>query len=578
MKDSRSYATAQSCSVSRRTFLTGAAASAAALVAPAVAGCTPTPKSQELSSASEEFSPNSSDWLGESPQISDDQITETLSTDLLIVGAGNGGMIAAATAAEAGLDFLIAEKNNIVAEARYYTGMVSPTLMEEQGVNLDKDRLLNELARYASYKCKQSVIKTWIEESGETLDFIASVFAREGASPRIVIDPNAELHKDYYTSPTDVRFYRDSDGEFAPADGTMDRNKVLERYLENKGHDILFSYELVSLDQDDSKRVSSALFATKDGYTRINAHSIILATGGYAANPEMVRAINPLVDRCVTAASWNPSCDGGGIKAALRIGAAKCQEPAPMIFDRGVVAPGIDAGYEGEGASATLPGTVFQFNLGSQPFLAVNRLGKRFVNESVPYDFKCFAASENPGGVWCQVFDSTAKEDVARFATTGCSFWTQVSMASDAPLDEIYAAELEQGLLLKADTLEELATAIDVPYDQFSETVARYNELFEKQHDDDFGKAAYRLSSLDTPPYYAAWYGGSLLTTLDGLEINEHMQVLDENGAIIEGLYAVGDCSGSFFSGNYPEYFVGVAAGRTVTFGRHAVRHIAEAQ
>lgn len=249
-----------------------------------------------------------------------------------------------------------------------------------------------------------------------------------------------------------------------------------------------------------------------------------------------------------------------------------------MVFDRGVVAPGINAGYEGEGTSATLPGTVFQFNLGSQPFLAVNRFGKRFVNESVPYDFKCFAASENPGGVWCQIFDATAKEDVARFATTGCSFWTQVAMASDAPLDEIYATELEQGLLLKADTLEELATKIGVPYDQLSATIARYNELYEKQQDTDFGKAAYRLSSLDTPPYYAAWYGGSLLTTLDGLEINEHMQVLDEDGTVIEGLYAVGDCSGSFFSGNYPEYLVGVAAGRTVTFGRYAVRHIIEDQ
>ena len=68
--------------------------------------------------------------------------------------------------------------------------------------------------------------------------------------------------------------------------------------------------------------------------------------------------------------------------------------------------------------------------------------------------------------------------------------------------------------------------------------------------------------------------GGSLLTTCDGLRINHKCQVYDQNHKVIEGLYCVGDCSGSFFSGNYPEYFVGVAVGRTMTQGRYAVKAI----
>ena len=78
-----------------------------------------------------------------------------------------------------------------------------------------------------------------------------------------------------------------------------------------------------------------------------------------------------------------------------------------------------------------------------------------------------------------------------------------------------------------------------------------------------------------TAPFYGTWFGGSILTTGDGLRINEDMQVLDASTKPIEGLYAAGDCSGSMWANNYPEYIVGCACGRTLTFARHAVRHIA---
>ena len=95
------------------------------------------------------------------------------------------------------------------------------------------------------------------------------------------------------------------------------------------------------------------------------------------------------------------------------------------------------------------------------------------------------------------------------------------------------------------------------------------------QDDEDFGKEAYRLSEIRTAPFYGAWFGGSLLTTCDGLTINEECQVLTPERTVIEGLYAIGDCSGSFFANNYPEYLIGVACGRTLTQGRHVVRKLA---
>ena len=93
--------------------------------------------------------------------------------------------------------------------------------------------------------------------------------------------------------------------------------------------------------------------------------------------------------------------------------------------------------------------------------------------------------------------------------------------------------------------------------------------------DEDFGKEAYRLSELRNPPFYGAWYGAAILTTLDGLCINKHLQVLDTHEEPIEGLYAIGTCSGRYYSGNYPVYLVGNCLGRNMTFGYQVIKEIA---
>ena len=124
-----------------------------------------------------------------------------------------------------------------------------------------------------------------------------------------------------------------------------------------------------------------------------------------------------------------------------------------------------------------------------------------------------------------------------------------------------------RGIVQKADTLEELAVKLRLPVEPFVATVRRYNELCEKGVDEDFGKEAYRMIPLKTAPFYGCRQGASLQCTLDGLRINERMEVLDTLGEPISGLYAAGDCSGSFFAHNYPEYIIGVAVGRSLVEG-----------
>ena len=89
------------------------------------------------------------------------------------------------------------------------------------------------------------------------------------------------------------------------------------------------------------------------------------------------------------------------------------------------------------------------------------------------------------------------------------------------------------------------------------------------------GKEPYRLSELRTPPFFGATLGGTLLTTIDGVRINADCQALNTDFEPIEGLYCAGDCSGSLFSGNYPDQMHGVACGRTMTEALHVVKLVA---
>ena len=108
-------------------------------------------------------------------------------------------------------------------------------------------------------------------------------------------------------------------------------------------------------------------------------------------------------------------------------------------------------------------------------------------------------------------------------------------------------------------------------------TVARYNELAEKGVDEDFGKPAKDLIALGTPPYYGSFFAGHVLCTIDGLQVDcDNRVIRASNQTPIEGLYAIGNCSGSFFSVTYPELIWGVAMARSGTHALHVARELAQ--
>ena len=525
------------------------------------------------------------DWLGKEPDIDEAAITETVDTDILIVGAGNGGMFAAAYAAANGLNFRVIEQNANVQDTRHWYGAVDSAAAKEAGEPAtDKAKLLSEISRYASGKCDQRVVKTWINESAAMHDFMRSILedkygwvcdftsGSEAAWPA----ENAEHNTDYLF-PVQEHNYMASES----ASG-LPRNELLLQYIQELGYDVDFKTSLAKLEKNSDGRITGIIAQSTedDHFIRYNANQgVLLACGGFPGNPYMMEQLDPLGTSVTTACSYSPADKGYGIRAAVWAGANLDKEAAPMLFDRGIVAPGVDGGYVDSDSAfggKAFPGKIRQFNPGTQPFLKVNRNGERFANESCPYNDIVYAAAHQPGRVYAQICDANILEDAKRFHTIGCS--AQTRNGGEKYIQGKMDEAIEAGALFKCDTLDELADKMGftgAAKDTFLATVERYNELYDKQNDEDFGKPAYRLSAIRTAPFYGCWLGASLLTTEQGIAINEKGQALDTNNQPMEGLYITGDMSGSFFANNYPCLMAGVAMGRTLTYAMKAIKQMA---
>ncbi len=512
------------------------------------------------------------DWLGEAPEIAEADIAETWNTDFLIVGAGNGGMAAAAYAAKQGYDFLVIEKGTTMARVRNWYGAIdSEDVLATGEKPVDRARLRRELKRYASGKCNMAAFNTWINESAAMHKFIKDCYAKYSPDSVLTLTVGDEA----------VWPHAEESGFYFPIcehtwDRKIGRQDMFEMMCNEAGHPIKYSTPLVKLEKNAEGRVTGAIAQNTEtkAYIRINAaKGVLLAAGGYSFNTQMMEALDPLATAVTTSnVSW-PTNTGDGIKAAMWVGAALQAEAAPMLFDRGIVAPGVDAGYVTlPSGDKVFPSEDGQFNLGSQPFLKVNRNGERFTDESGTYDHMPFAAYNQPGHVYASIFDANMPEDVKRFHTLGCSASTRNNPEGQLKNLEKKAAE---GKAVIADTLEELADKMGFTgkaKETFLATVARYNELYDAQEDVDFGKQAYRLSAIRKAPFYGFWMGACILCTEQGILVNEKAEALATDGQPIPGLYVTGDMSGGFFVDNYPCLMPGIAMGRTMTFALKAVK------
>ncbi len=516
------------------------------------------------------------DWLGEAPEVAESDITEELETEVLVVGCGSGGWITAMTAAEEGAKVLVVEKRESPTGPREDIGAINSKLQlasfeEYPEFEIDKIEALQDIVRYGGGYVDSNLVRCWEENSGELVDWLTDLLESTGnwymsleGGIGNTDDPGRD--KAYATG------HSPHTTENAPEDTTL--NSTFQTHCDELGVEWKLSTALVKLEQDAGGKVTGIIAQDQNDkhYIRITASKgVIMCTGGYATNTEMMKALQPQTLDMKINYTLGSTCDGSGIKAMLWAGAALDPTHASMMFNRCCCLPTETAGYKTTGK---------WFWFGEQPFLKVNLNGERFCNESGPYEFMLHSMCMQPNHTYCDIFDANNEQYAEQFDEVGCCrlFAFPNGALSNMTYDYVWSSIetlIESGYVQKADTLEELAEKLNIPADTFVATVERYNEMCANGEDTDYGKEAHRLTPVDTAPFYGVRTGAWHLTTLNGCRINTDMQVIREDGTAIEGLYATGDCSGGFFSQTYPNLFTGLACGRTMTFGRRAAKIVA---
>lgn len=561
----------------RRTFLKGAGITAIGAAAMgALTGCGNGFAVAESEEPVRETAGQASatGWLGEAPEIAERDITETLDYEVVVCGCKTGGLPAVISAAENGARVLGIDRVSKVSNPREDIGAIDSKLQlasfdEYPQFKIDKMEAMEDIVRYANGFVNYDLVKLWANESGAMLDWLTEIVERDGRL-RMDFEGSVGTEGQGARDKAWATGHSPNKTELGKQDKNFTFGVSLKEYAEEKGAEFRWETELIKCEQDANGRVTGVIARdVKDRhYIRINASKgVILTTGGYGNNLEMMQARQPWNQKIRIAApgkGGNPT--GDGIKAALWCGGEMDPLGAACSFNRACVKPD-------ELAGDGVVGEWWWF--GEQPFMKVNLNGKRFCNESGPYDYMLHSTIMQPGHTYCDIFDSDYAAQVKQMNEVGCCrlYPFDNGSPSNRSIDDmpaLFDSLLEKGYLQKADTPEELAEKLNIPVDNFVETFNRYNEMAENGKDEDYNKEPYRLMALKTPPYYGIRTGAWFLATLDGVRINTDMHPVRADGSEIEGLYMAGDCSGGFFSVSYPNLFTGLACGRTMTFGRRA--------
>lgn len=556
---------------SRRNFLKGAGVTAlAAAASTTLAGCgNGYVNNAEIKNETTQ-APAGPSWLGDAPEIDESLITETLETEVVVVGCRTGGIPAIISAAENGAQVLGIEQMSEIADPREDLGAVNSRYQQETEEEfpefaIDKMEIMEDIVRYANGFVDYNLIKLWVDESGAMIDWIADIVERNGEfrmwhEGSIGTTGQGARDKAWATGHSPEKLTEDENVSF----GTCLRDYAIEL-----GAEFRYDTMLVKCEQNDEGRVTGVI--CQDGndlhYIRVNASKgVILATGGYVANTEMVEARQAWNNRLKINVPVGGACTGDGIKAAMWCGAAIDPLGCAVTFNRACCKPD-------EVAGSDLIGKWFWF--GEQPFLKVNLNGERFCNESGPYDYMLHSAYMQPHHTYVDIWDSDYVDQVKQLNEVGCCrlYPFDNGAPSNMPISKMasdFEELIEAGYIQQADTMEELAEKLNLPVEATVATWERYNSFADAGKDEDYNKEPYRLTKLNHPPYYGVRTGAWFLATIDGVRINTDMHAITDEGKQIDGLFMVGNDSGGFFSVSYPNLMTGLAAGRTMTFGRRA--------
>jgi fumarate reductase flavoprotein subunit len=493
-------------------------------------------------------------WNFEIPPsaIPQKDIREIFNTDVVVVGAGISGVCASISAVEAGVRTVLLEKGDTCHSHGHGNAAFGTKMQKQEGIEYDRNEVIDEIMRWGGYKPDQKLIALWADNSGKVMDWILDMAEAAGVKVNVT-----SIKKPGDHSTSRVKVYNLTH-EFYPY-GEETLMAVLQRKLQNPGLDVRYLTPAVQLIRELKGRVTGVVTQSQDGsYQQFNARAVILCTGGYEHNPEMLEKFAPHALHALNHANQPPLTAGDGHRMGLWVGAAMEEEPHACVFE------------DGGGTHLESPATHAGVGFVRLPWLNVNLLGERYFKEDIAFVFVCNANMKQPGHTSWVVWDNNWEEETKRLGVYEGRAGKSIYSSFHRTTPELYQKLVQEGSILKADTLEELVKRMGIPATTFIASVKRYNELAKLGQDLDFGKNPAWMMAIENPPYYAARTGAALLVTLGGLKVNTKLQVLDTDLNIIPGLYAAGNASGGFFSNDYPCNIPGLTHGRAFTFGRLA--------
>jgi len=538
--------------ISRRDFLRGSMIGAAAAISVAA-----------VPSVSEAYpkaphDPRKWSWEAPAKPISKSDIKKTVNTDVLVIGAGLSGIVAALSAAECGASVQVVDKNATWAARGGHITAFGSKVQKKMGIENDHRQIIRDWIAWAQGRVEESLLWEFGRKSGACMDWTVDIAAKHGLE--VAMWDGYYKGPDYTEYPVTHFFYKKG-GNAAYVNGvaTEAGNIVLVPALESeaKSKGVVFNYKTpaVRILKDASGKASGVIAGRAGKYTQYNAKSVIIATGDYASNLEMRECFAPFTLLADAQIYFPNKCNtGDGLVMAMQAGGAmQRHDPHAAVIH-------LEAGA------------------GSYGFLHVNALGERFKNEDVNTQSKSCTKELEPGGIAWTVYDKYGIDQVKQQLDAGLAgglFYGQTFQKWGSGFDvemekSIQQQHIKDGKILVADSIEELARKMNVPADKFKATIARYNELYKMQDDPDYGKRKELLTPIGTPPFYAGKLISTILTMCGGLRTDTSLQVLTEQGEPIKNLYVVGSAQGEFFANDYPTICPGIGHGRCITFGRMA--------
>ncbi len=502
---------------------------------------------------------NPDDYLREAGQEAAEDVT--LDADIVIIGAGGAGMTAAIAAADAGKTVVVLESqpavggNSVKSTGGMNAAKTTYQDKNEFGENAGVEKTLTAAEAYADNEfisSSASIVKTqWEAWQANPEGYFDSVqlFALDTMiGGKGINDP--ELVKTLVNNSADAISWLETVGislNNVAAFGGASVKRIHRPVDENGKVVSVGAYIVPRLEaaMKERENITLCLDTTateiltneagaavgvkavgKTGNTvTVNAQAVILATGGFGANLEMVVQYKPdLAGFMTTNAS---GIQGQGILMAQKLGAATVDMEQIQIHPtvQADTASLITEGLRGDGA------------------VLINANGERFIDEVGTRDVVSAAEIAQPGSFSWLVVDQKMVD-----------------------ASSVIQGYIKRGLMLQGDSYEALAQELGIPADAFTATMEKWNGYVAEKNDPDFGRTSF-ANPLDTAPYYAVKVTAGIHHTMGGLKIDPETHVLNADGQIIPGLFAAGEVTGGVHGANR---LGGNAVADIIVFGRIA--------